>query len=277
MPDQAPFTTSLVVREDDSKSPPSEPVETSGLFATVREDVKCVFDRDPAARNMLEVLTTYPGVHAVITHRFAHKLWSRRWRYVARLLAFFSRMFTGIEIHPGAVIGQRFFIDHGTGVVIGETAEIGDNVTLYHGVTLGGTSWSRGKRHPSLEDGVVVGGGAMILGPVIVGKNAKVGANSVVVSDVPADRTVVGIPARVVRTQETGHLNPAGIDLNHHLIPDPVVDAMSCVLERLSQLETQMKIGEGNCIECTGDAVCDHVSPQARRRGRKTPNLSKAI
>jgi len=247
------------------------------LFALIREDVSCVFDRDPAARNTLEVLTTYPGVHAVINHRLAHKLWTKNWCYGARLLSFFGRMFTGIEIHPGATIKRRFFIDHGTGVVIGETAEVGDDVTIYHGVTLGGTSWSRGKRHPTLENGVVVGGGAMILGPVTVGAGAKIGANSVVISDVAANRTVVGIPGRVVQGSPTAHLNPSGFDLNHHLIPDPVADAMTCVLERLAVLEMQMGVSDGNCIECDGEAVCESVSPQARKRGRKHVPLSQAV
>ncbi len=253
---------------DQARTLPNTEIEKPGLLGLIREDVACVFDRDPAARTKMEVLTTYPGVHAVINHRIAHKLWKKGWRYGARLWAFLSRMFTGIEIHPGATIGRRFFIDHGTGVVIGETAEVGDDVTLYHGVTLGGTSWSRGKRHPSLEDGVVVGGGAMILGPVVIGRGAKVGANSVVISDVPAERTVVGIPGRVVQSQDTGHLNPAGVDLNHHLIPDPVADAMSCVLERLAAIEIQIGIKDGNCIECEGDAVCTNVSDEARKRGR---------
>ena len=248
-----------------------------GLFTLIREDVACVFERDPAARNRFEVLTTYPGVHALINHRLAHKLWGANWRYPARLLAFLARMFTGIEIHPGATIGRRFFIDHGTGVVIGETAEIGDDVTIYHGVTLGGTSWSRGKRHPSLGDGVVVGGGAMILGPVLIGANAKVGANSVVIEDVPEGRTVVGIPGRVVRTQETAHLNPAGVDLNHHLIPDPVADAVACIFDRLAAIEDQLHIGEGTCTECEGTSMCDNAAEDARRRGRAHTPVKQAV
>lgn len=245
-------------------------IKSPGLFKLLSEDVSCVFERDPAARNRFEVLTTYPGVHAIIHHRVAYRLWRANWRYAARLLAFLSRMITGIEIHPGATIGRRFFIDHGHGVVIGETAEIGDDVTIYHGVTLGGTSWSRGKRHPTLEDGVIVGGGAMILGPITVGARAKVGANSVVIADVPEGRTVVGIPGRVVRSQGAAHLNPSGIDLNHHLIPDPVADAIACVFDRLAVIENELKIGEGSCTECEGTSVCDTASEDARRRGRKT-------
>ena len=250
---------------------------TPGLFALMKEDVSCVFERDPAARNTFEVLTTYPGVHALINHRLAHKLWRANWRYPARLLAFVSRMFTGIEIHPGATIGRRFFIDHGTGVVIGETAEVGDDVTIYHGVTLGGTSWSRGKRHPTLGDGVVVGGGAMILGPVSVGANAKVGANSVVIEDVPESRTVVGIPGRVVRTQDAAHLNPGGVDLNHHLIPDPVADAVACIFDRLAAIEDQLSIGEGTCTECEGTSMCDNATEDARRRGRAPQAVKQAV
>ena len=172
-----------------------------GLWATVREDLACVFARDPAARSTLEVLTTYPGVHALFGHRLAHRLWLSGWRFAARLLSFLGRMLTNVDIHPGARIGRRFFIDHGAGVVIGETAEIGDDVTLYHGVTLGGTSWNKGRRHPSLASGVVVGAGAKILGPISIGERVRIGANSVVVKDVPADRTVVGVPGRIVDTR----------------------------------------------------------------------------
>ena len=143
-----------------------------GFFGTMREDIRCVFERDPAARTRFEVITTYPGVHALLWHRIAHRLWRRNWCYSARLISFLTRMFTHIDIHPGATIGRRFFIDHGCGVVIGETAVIGNDVTLYHGVTLGGVSWNAGKRHPTLHDGVVVGAGAKILGPIEVGNNA---------------------------------------------------------------------------------------------------------
>jgi serine O-acetyltransferase len=168
------------------------------MFSHIREDIRCVFDRDPAARTVLEVLTCYPGVHALVLHRFSHRLWRWKLRWLARLSSHIARFLTGIEIHPGATIGRRVFIDHGMGVVIGETAEIGDDCTLYHGVTLGGVSWNKGKRHPTLGKGVVVGAGAKILGPFVVGDGAKVGSNSVVVKAVPAGATVVGIPARVV-------------------------------------------------------------------------------
>ena len=168
------------------------------MFSRMREDIRCVFERDPAARSVWEVLTCYPGFHALQLHRFSHLLWRARLRWLARLASHITRFLTGIEIHPGATIGRRVFIDHGMGVVIGETAEIGDDCTLYHGVTLGGVSWNQGKRHPTLGKGVVVGAGAKILGPFLVGDGAKVGSNSVVVKPVPAGATVVGIPARVV-------------------------------------------------------------------------------
>jgi serine O-acetyltransferase len=168
------------------------------MFSRIREDIRCVFDRDPAARTVWEVLTCYPGFHALQLHRVSHGLWRIGLRWLARFTSHIGRFLTGVEIHPGATIGRRVFIDHGMGVVIGETAEIGDDCTLYHGVTLGGVSWNKGKRHPTLGKGVVVGAGAKILGPFIVGDNAKVGSNSVVVKAVPAGATVVGIPARVV-------------------------------------------------------------------------------
>ncbi|HRF30431.1 MAG: serine O-acetyltransferase [Azonexus sp.] len=172
------------------------------MFRELREDIRSVFDRDPAARSFWEVLTCYPGIHALIMHRLAHWLWSRRLRWLGRFTAHLSRMLTGIEIHPGATIGRRFFIDHGMGVVIGETAVIGDDVTLYHGVTLGGTSWNKGKRHPTLEDGVVVGAGAKVLGPIVISAGAKVGSNAVVTKPVPVGATAVGNPARIIDNSE---------------------------------------------------------------------------
>lgn len=172
------------------------------MFNRVREDVQCVFDRDPAARNMFEVLTTYPGLHAVLYHRLYHRLWNMGFKWLARWLSALSRLLTGIEIHPGARIGNRFFIDHGMGVVIGETAEIGDDCTLYHGVTLGGTSWKKGKRHPTLGNNVVIGAGAKVLGPITMGNDSRVGSNSVVLKDVPQGATVVGVPGRVIVVAE---------------------------------------------------------------------------
>jgi serine O-acetyltransferase len=172
------------------------------MFSRIREDIRSVFDRDPAARNVWEVLTCYPGLHALLWHRVSHRLWMWGLRWLARFSSHLARFFTGIEIHPGARIGRRVFIDHGMGVVIGETAEVGDDCTLYHGVTLGGVSWNKGKRHPTLGRGVVVGAGAKILGPFVVGDGAKVGSNSVVVKPVPAGATVVGIPARLVESTD---------------------------------------------------------------------------
>lgn len=215
-------------------------VPTPSLPSLLREDIRCVFGRDPAARTTWEVLTTYPGVHALITYRIAHALWLRNWRYLARLASFIGRVLTNVDIHPGARIGRRFFIDHGAGVVVGETAEIGDDVTLYHGVTLGGTTWNPGKRHPTLGDHVVVGAGAKILGAITIGSRVRVGANSVVVKNVPSDRTVVGIPAKVVR-REGPILSPTDeLNLDHHLMPDPVGHTLNCLLDRIKSLESQI-------------------------------------
>jgi serine O-acetyltransferase len=168
------------------------------MLTRLREDIACVFERDPAARSTWEVLTCYPGFHALTLHRFSHWLWGHRLRWLARMFSHFTRFITGIEIHPGATIGKRVFIDHGMGVVIGETAVINEGCTLYHGVTLGGTSWNKGKRHPTLERGVVIGAGAKVLGPITVGEGAKIGSNAVVVREVPPGATAVGIPARIV-------------------------------------------------------------------------------
>ncbi len=212
---------------------------SKSLIALIREDVGCVAQRDPAARGTLEVVLLYPGVHALIWHRIAHRLWSGGYKFGARALSWFARLVTNIDIHPGATIGERLFIDHGAGVVIGETAIIGDDVTMYHGVTLGGTSWSAGKRHPTVEDGVLIGAGAKILGPITVGPRARIGANSVVIEDVPPEMTVVGIPGRVVR-EERRRSGPEGrIDLEHHLIPDPVGDAISVLIDRIDFLEAR--------------------------------------
>jgi serine O-acetyltransferase len=216
------------------------PSRPPSLLRQIREDVGCVRMRDPAARSELETLLLYPGVHAIIWHRMANRLWRGGWRHLGRFVSWLSRFLTNIDIHPGATVGRRFFIDHGAGVVIGETAEVGNDVTLYHGVTLGGTTWSPGKRHPTLEDGVVVGAGAKILGPITIGRGTRVGANSVVIEATPPDVTVVGIPARVVRPQ-TARLGTVGrINLDHHLMPDPVGEAMAVVLDRLEFLETRL-------------------------------------
>ena len=174
------------------------------MFSRLKEEISVVFDRDPAARNAWEVITCYPGFHATLIHRVSHRLWQAGFKWLARFISHFGRWITGIEIHPGAHIGRRFFIDHGMGVVIGETALIGDDCTLYHGVTLGGTSWAKGKRHPTLGNGVVVGAGAKILGPIEIGDRAKIGSNAVVVKPVPGGATAIGIPARIVESHENG-------------------------------------------------------------------------
>lgn len=230
----------------------------SGLWKQLAEDIHCVFERDPAARSRIEVLTTYPGVHAILWHRIAYKLWNFGLRYPARLIAFVARMLTNIDIHPGATIGRRFFIDHGAGVVIGETAIVGDDVTLYHGVTLGGTTWNKGKRHPTLGNGVMVGAGAKILGAITLGDNVRVGANSVVVADVPAERSVIGIPGRIVQREPDRTRDIAGIDLNHHLIPDPVGKAIGCLMQRIEVLEKQLQQqGSDDCTVCGDGRLCE--------------------
>lgn len=216
------------------------PARKPGFWAQVRADIACVSARDPAANSALEVVLTYPGVHAIIWHRLAHRLWRRGWRFPARFASWWARALTNVDIHPGATIGERFFIDHGAGVVVGETAEIGNDVTLYHGVTLGGTSWKGGKRHPTLEDGVLVGCGAKILGPITVGKGARVGANSVVIEAVPPGMTVVGIPGRVVRDSADRRRINGRIDLDHHLMPDPVGEAIAELIDRIDFLEARL-------------------------------------
>lgn len=238
------------------------------MFSRIKDDIQGVFHRDPAARNTFEVLTNYPGLHAVWLHRVSHKLWRANWKWLARTLSTFSRWLTGIEIHPGATLGQRVFIDHGMGVVIGETAEIGDDVTLYHGVTLGGTSWKAGKRHPTLMKGAVVGAGAKVLGPIVIGENAKVGSNSVVVKDIPDGATAVGIPGRIIISKQkeiSAATNPQrdkiaqkyGFDAYAVAPdnPDPVANAMGIMLEHMHQMDTKV---EEMCkvIQSLGGDVC---------------------
>ncbi len=206
------------------------------MFKTLREDIRSVFDRDPAARSTLEVLLCYAGLHAIWDHRVAHWLWTHNLKLPARMLSQWSRFFTGIEIHPGAVIGQRFFIDHGMGVVIGETAEIGDDVTMYHGVTLGGVSTHKGKRHPTIGDGVVIGAGAKILGAIKIGSGSRVGANAVVVEEIPPDSVVVGVPGHPVQKDKPSRLLP---DLNHNKLPDLIEDSLEDLLARVEKLESE--------------------------------------
>lgn len=208
------------------------------MFETLRSDVRAVFERDPAARNMLEVLFCYPGLHAIIMHRIAHAVYRKRLPTLARFIAHLSRFFTGIEIHPAARIGRGFFIDHGSGVIIGETTEIGDNVTLYQGVTLGGTGKEKGKRHPTIRDNVVVSAGAKILGSFEVGEGSKIGAGSVVLKPVPPNCTVVGVPGRVVR-RDGVRVDTA--DLRHDELPDPVAEALTALQERIRTLEKKLE------------------------------------
>jgi len=209
------------------------------LFNTLKRDIKSVFDRDPAARSIIEVLFCYPGLHALYLHRLAHWFWKHRLYFPARLLSHLSRFLTGIEIHPGARIGPGLFIDHGMGVVIGETAEIGEDVTIYHAVTLGGTSWKREKRHPTIGNNVVIGAGAKLLGPIKVGDCSRIGSGSVVLKDVPPNSVVVGIPGRVTYCE--GKRIEAMIGLDPHDLPDPVLQAIRCILDRMADLEKKIE------------------------------------
>jgi serine O-acetyltransferase len=209
------------------------------VFAELRRDIQAVRDRDPAARSTLEVLLCYPGVHALACHRFAHAIWRRGWKIPARFLSHIARFFTGIEIHPAAKLGPGLFIDHGMGVVIGETAEVGENVTLLQGVTLGGTSLRREKRHPTLGDNVVVGAGAKIIGAFKIGDGSRIGAGSVVVREVPTNSVVVGVPGRV--TYRDGQRVAGGIDLDQTDLPDPVSKAIEQLVERIRALEDELE------------------------------------
>lgn len=209
------------------------------MFSRLREDIKSIFDRDPAVKSIFEVLLCYPGFHAIIFHRLSHGLYKRKFFLIARIISQIVRFFTGIEIHPGATIGRRVFIDHGIGIVVGETAEVGDDVTIYQGVTLGGTGKDKGKRHPTIENNVTIGAGAKVLGPITVGNNAKIGAGAVVVRCVPAYSTAVGVPAHTVcKAEKTEKF----IDLNHTDIPDPLEDEIRALQERLKELEKRLKV-----------------------------------
>jgi len=242
------------------------------MFERLREDIQSVFHRDPAARNAFDVLTCYPGMHAIWLHRAAHALWKRDWKWLARMVSNFGRWMTGIEIHPGAKVGRRFFIDHGMGIVIGETAEIGDDVTLYQGVTLGGTSWNKGKRHPTLEDGVVVGAGAKVLGPFTVGAGAKIGSNAVVTKPVPAGATAVGIPGRIivktdveVEARRKAMAEKIGFDAYgvSEDMPDPVARAIGQLLDHLQAVDGRL---EGMCgaLKNLGSDYCAKDLPALR-------------
>ncbi|MGA8133165.1 MAG: serine O-acetyltransferase [Pseudomonas gingeri] len=245
------------------------------MFERLREDIQSVFHRDPAARNAFEVLTCYPGLHAIWLHRLGHALWGMGWKWLARVVSNFGRWLTGIEIHPGAKVGRRFFIDHGMGIVIGETAEIGDDVTIYQGVTLGGTSWNKGKRHPTLEDGVVVGAGAKVLGPFTVGAGAKVGSNAVVTKAVPAGATVVGIPGRIimkaddqVEAKRKAMAEKIGFDAYgvSEDMPDPVARAIGQLLDHLQAVDGRL---EGMCgaLKDLGSTYCAQELPELQCDG----------
>ncbi|MCK6453595.1 MAG: serine O-acetyltransferase [Alphaproteobacteria bacterium] len=238
------------------------------FFKQLRDEIDGAMRRDPAARSRLEVALLYSSFHALVLHRLANALWRRGWRFLARAISQFARTITGIEIHPGATIGRRFFIDHGMGVVIGETAEIGDDVMLYHGVTLGGTSLSQGKRHPTIESGVIVGAGAKILGPITIGANARIGANAVVVKDVPAGASAVGIPARVIPPKEQrGEFMAYGTPTAD--LPDPVARAIGGLIDQIDRLGARITELEGKLQErvvpvatppAAGDADADRVT-----------------
>lgn len=218
----------------------SEPVGNPGFFGTIAEDVRCAVQRDPAATSKFSVFTTYSGLHAVWAHHFEHWLWKRGLKGLARFFAQITRFFTGIEIHPGAVLGRRVFIDHGMGVVIGETAIVGDDVTIYHGVTLGGTSLEKVKRHPTLESCVVVGAGAKILGDIVIGEHSRIGANTVVVKDVPPQSVVVGVPGQVVRRKQERVGQAA--DLDHTSLPDAVGSNLKDIMARLEAIEEKLEM-----------------------------------
>jgi|APFre7841882630_1041343.scaffolds.fasta_scaffold37937_2 serine O-acetyltransferase len=250
------------------------------MFDRLREDIAVVFDRDPAARSRWEVLTCYPGLHALVWHRAVpNRLWRHGWRWLARWLAHCGRFLTGIEIHPGATIGRRVFIDHGMGIVIGETAEIGDDCTLYHGVTLGGTSWNQGKRHPTLGTGVVIGAGAKVLGPILVGDSAKIGSNAVVVRDVPAGATAVGIPARILTGDEAArredHATKMGFsayaiseDMN-----DPMVQAIHRLIDHAAAADARLQ----NVIDRLQKGGIDVDDARATAEGFDPKRLNQMI
>ena len=218
------------------------------MFKKLKEDLSIVFERDPAARSYLEILTTYPGVHAILFHRIAHRIWKIKLFWLGRVISHISRFLTGIEIHPGAEIGSRFFIDHGMGVVIGETSIIGDDCTIYHGVTLGGTSWKQGKRHPTLENKVVVGAGAKILGPITICSGAKIGSNAVVVKDIPKNVVAVGIPARIVQDTENkvNAFRPYAVGKDE---ADPMIKSIQSLIKQVNKQEKMIADLENTIAE----------------------------
>ena len=212
------------------------------MLKTIRADIRSVLDRDPAARNALEVILCYPGLHSIWTHRLSHWLWKKDFKLLARWISQTVRGITGIEIHPGATIGGNFFIDHGMGVVIGETAEIGENVTIYHGVTLGGTSLNRVKRHPTIEDHVVIGAGAKVLGAITVGAHSRIGANAVVVRSTPPDSVVVGVPGQIVVRDHPVHTPNEKEDLEHGSLPDTIGETLVALIAHVQSLEERLNV-----------------------------------
>ncbi|MDD4801319.1 MAG: serine O-acetyltransferase [Syntrophomonas sp.] len=235
------------------------------MLETLKREIQVVFERDPAARSTAEVIFCYPGFHAIIYHRLAHFLYQKKWFFLARLVSHISRFLTGIEIHPGAVIGKGFFIDHGSGIVIGETAEIGDNVTLYQGVTLGGTGKEKGKRHPTIGNNVTISAGAKVLGSFTVGDHAKIGGGSVVVKAVPPNCTVVGVPGRIVaRDGVKIHDDYNGIDLDHNILPDPVADMLSAMQVRIDELENKLESIQKKEVSARDEGI-QHSDWQERR------------
>ncbi|WP_286265683.1 serine O-acetyltransferase [Thalassotalea atypica] len=243
------------------------------MFSRIKEDINSVFDRDPAARTALEVFLNYPGMHAIWGHRLSNWFWRKDIKLIARLISTIARWLTGVEIHPGATLGRRLFIDHGMGIVIGETAEIGDDCTIYHGVTLGGTSWNAGKRHPTLLDNVVIGAGAQVLGPITIGKNGKIGSNSVVVKDVPDGATAVGIPGKIVNPNgKNGTVGPRDAVAKKYGFdayaisednPDPVAKAIGRLLDHVHLMDNKVA---DLCKEINqlGGNVCQEALPELR-------------
>ena len=224
------------------------------MFKTIRDDIQSVLDRDPAARNLFEVILCYPGLHAIWAHRLSHRIWERGFKLLARWISQIARRSTGIEIHPGATIGRNLFIDHGMGVVIGETAEIGDNVTLYHGVTLGGTNLQKQKRHPTIEDHVVIGAGAKVLGAITIGAHSRIGANAVVVKPSPPNSVIIGVPGQII-VRSQGQITGDKPDLEHGLLPDTIGETLSALVAHVEKLEKRL---DGHAIASPALHMSDH-------------------
>ncbi|MDX8393194.1 MAG: serine O-acetyltransferase [Mariprofundales bacterium] len=225
------------------------------MLAYIREDISSAFERDPAARSISEIISCYPGLHAIWLYRLARICWVKQWYLCGRMISHIGRWITGVEIHPGACIGRRFFIDHGMGIVIGETTEIGNDVTIYHGVTLGGTTWQKEKRHPTLGDGVIIGSGAKVLGAITIGANSRVGSNSVVLSDVPENSTVVGIPGRILGERSEPIVQGGRINLDHHQMPDPVAEALRHMLSLIDDVNLKVEKNIAQQEDCCSETT----------------------